>query len=164
MEDRQAKLEGGGRLSGIKTLAAVDVAIPVLGLLTSAALFGAGLHALAQGCLAGAALASADWLLIRVIFGRLEAWGRNAPTGAGEEAGRSGAGRSEAGASPGAPKKIVLVVALGIKFIFLAVFIYLVINKLSFDPYGVALGVGSLPAGIIAASLVFKGGDERGKG
>jgi len=143
-------------LSGIKTLSAVDVAIPVLGLLTSAALFGSGLYALAQGCLAGAALASADWLLIRVIFGRLEAWGRNAPTGAGEEAGAS--------PSPGGPRKIMLVAALGIKFIFLAVFIYLVINKLSFDPYGVAIGVGSLPVGIMAASLVFKGGSERGKG
>jgi len=127
-------------MSGTKTLAAVDIAIPVLSLLASAALFGAGLNVLAQGCLAGGALASADWLLLRLIFGRLA---------------RAGEAMT--------PRKIVLVIALGIKFILLAVFIYLVINKLGFDPYGVAIGVGALPVGIIAASLAARGNGERGK-
>jgi hypothetical protein len=121
---------------GTKILAAVDLAIPALGLVVSAALFGAGLHAMAQGCLAGAALASADWLLLRVIFGRLVRGGETLT-----------------------PKKIVLTLALGIKFVLLAVCVYLVVNKLNFDPYGVALGVGSLPVGIVAASLLRAGGE-----
>ena len=113
------------------SLLAVDMAIPVLGLVLTLALFAAGLGTLAQGCLAGAVIVTLDWAAIRLLFRAIFAQRtvRSMP-------------------------RILAVLLLGFKFIFLAVFIYLIIRFFGFDPYGMAIGMGSLPAGIVVGSIV----------
>jgi hypothetical protein len=115
----------------MSTLRPVDLAIPLTGLAFTTALFVAGFGELGQGCLAGAVLVSLDWLLLRVLFKQILA-------------------RKRMWSLP----RILSVIILGFKFIFLAFFIYLAINRFKFNPYGMAVGISALPLGIIAGSVV----------
>ena len=118
----------------MSTLRPVDLAIPVLGLLFTTALFVAGFGELGQGCLAGAVLVSLDWLLLRVLFKQILSKKRMLSL-----------------------PRILSVIILGFKFIFLAFFIYLATNRFKFNPYGMAVGISALPLGIIAGSVVATG-------
>jgi hypothetical protein len=124
----------------VKALAAVDLCIPILGLVCTVALFGAGFRPLAEGCLAGAVLASLDWLLLRILMNRLYKTSKEFTLG-----------------------KLAAGVILGIKFVILAVFFYFVIYKFNFNPYGVAIGVGSLPLGIIIGFALSMRGEKKTK-
>jgi len=118
----------------MSTLRPVDLAIPLLGLLFTVALFIAGFGDLAEGCLAGSVLVSLDWLLLRVLFRQILSKKRMLSL-----------------------PRILSVIILGFKFIFLAFFIYLAINRFKFNPYGMAVGISALPLGIIAGSVVATG-------
>ncbi len=128
----------------MKTLSAVDVCIPGMGLICTVALFLAGLSDMAQGCLAGAVIVSVDWLLMRYLFGRL----------AGSRQGIS-------------PQKIGAALILGFKFIFIVFLLYLVIYKLNFNGYGAAVGIGCLPMGVFIGYFFSmkgtRGGTEKGE-
>ncbi len=118
-------------------LTTVDVAIPAAGLVIFAILLVSGRNAMAEGCLAGAVLASLDWLLLRVGWGYL--------TG---------------GVKASTPGKFVLVAGIGIKFFLLAAAIYFIVNMMRFDTLGVVLGVSSLPGGLLVAAAMPAAGKE----
>lgn len=118
----------------MSTLRPVDLAIPIIGLVFTAALSVAGFGDLAQGCLAGAVLVSLDWLLLRMLFQQILSKKRMLSL-----------------------PRILSVIILGFKFIFLAFFIYLAINRFKFNPYGMAVGISALPLGIIGGTVMATG-------
>ncbi len=128
----------------MKTLSAVDVCIPGMGLICTAAFFLSGFSDMAQGCLAGAVIVSVDWLLMRYLFGRLAG---------------SGQGVS--------PQQTGVALILGFKFIFIVFPLYLVIYKLNFNGYGAAVGISCLPLGVIVGYFFSlrgtRGGTEQGE-
>lgn len=116
-----------------------DISIPTTGIIFSIALFASGFFSEAQGCLAGAVIVSADWLIIR--------WGA-AKLLKGQKIATRGA----------------FYFIWGIKFLVLAVFIFFIINLLNFNGLGVAVGVSCLPVGIIVGTVTAKTKGKRRTG
>ncbi len=113
----------------MKVLTAIDLAVPLAGALASAGLWIAGLGSTAQGALAGTVLAVASWTSIHFLGRRLM---------------RASGSRS----------KPFLAMLMGGKLMAMAGLTWLAIRILGFDGIGVAVGLSSLPLGIVAAAAL----------
>ena len=121
----------------MKTMSAIGLAIPLSGLLASGGLAIGGLGSTASGALAGTLLASASWWVLQLLGRRLvKARSRVRPVAAA---------------------------LIGAKLAVMAGLTWVVIGPLGFDGIGVAVGIGSLPLGIIAAACLL-GPDAWGAG
>lgn len=112
----------------MRLLSATDLAVPIIGALIAAALLLAGKIDMATGATAGAIIATASFIAMHHLGRRL--------LGAGSRS------------------QLVLALILGLKLMATATLVFVAVHVLGFDGIGMAAGLSSMPAGIIAMFVI----------